>query len=62
MIKKKAINRIFVSSVAIFIVFAFVSLNLVEDKDYLRKEILDLIVPLNKKTSCSICPIPRRKL
>ena len=33
MIKKKALNRIFVSSIAIFIVFAFVSLNLIEEKN-----------------------------
>ena len=33
MIKKKALNRIFVSSIAIFIVFTFVSLNLVEEKN-----------------------------
>jgi len=33
MIKKKALNRIFVSSIAIFIVFTFVSLNLIEEKN-----------------------------
>ena len=34
MIKKKALNRIFISSIAIFIVFTFVSLNLIkEDKN-----------------------------
>ncbi len=39
MIKKKALNRIFISSIAIFIVFTFVSLNLIkEDKNIYKIE------------------------
>lgn len=37
MIKKKALNRIFLSSIAVFIVFTFVSLNLIKDDKNIYK-------------------------